>query len=100
MEKRADQLALNEQVQEGVYARALEKLYRENKIPAVNVNDKQTHPHLYDRMVAAGGGMVLVRANTVTASFTPSTATRYVRSPTACGLIENETATWSMERAP
>ena len=54
MEKRADQLALNEQVQEGVYARALEKLYRENKIPAVNVNDKQTHPHLYDRMVAAG----------------------------------------------
>jgi Zn-dependent protease with chaperone function len=54
MEKRADQLALNEQTQEGVYAGALEKIYCENKIPAVNVNDKQTHPHLYDRMVAAG----------------------------------------------
>jgi len=54
MEKRADELAVTEQTSEGVYARALEKLYRENHIPAVNVNDKQTHPHLYDRMVAAG----------------------------------------------
>ena len=54
MEKRADALALNEQTQEGVYARALEKIYRENMIPAVNVNDKQTHPHLYDRMISAG----------------------------------------------
>lgn len=54
MEKRADQLALNEQAEEGTYARALEKLYRENQIPAVNVNNKQTHPHLYDRMVEAG----------------------------------------------
>ena len=54
MEKRADTLALQEQVNEGVYARALEKLYRENQSPAVNVNNRQTHPHLYDRMVAAG----------------------------------------------
>ncbi|MEY4916805.1 MAG: hypothetical protein RL616_718 [Verrucomicrobiota bacterium] len=54
MEKRADALALNEQSREGVYARALEKLYRENILPAVNVNDRQTHPHLYDRMTAAG----------------------------------------------
>jgi Zn-dependent protease with chaperone function len=54
MEKRADTLALSEQAGEGVYARALEKLYRENQMPAVNRNDKQTHPHLFDRMVAAG----------------------------------------------
>jgi hypothetical protein len=54
MEKRADQIAADKQLQEGVYARALEKLYRENQIPAVNVNDRQTHPHLYDRMLAAG----------------------------------------------
>jgi Zn-dependent protease with chaperone function len=54
MEKQADSLALREQTREGVYASALEKIYRENIIPAVNVNDKQTHPHLYDRMVAAG----------------------------------------------
>ena len=54
MEKRADQFAVSNQLNEGVYARALEKIYRENSIPAVNINNKQTHPHLYDRMVAAG----------------------------------------------
>jgi Zn-dependent protease with chaperone function len=54
MERRADALAAKEQNDEGVYARALEKLYRENLSPAVNVNNRQTHPHLYDRMVAAG----------------------------------------------
>lgn len=54
MEKLADQLAVSKQLNEGVYARALEKIYRENLIPAVNINDKQTHPHLFDRMVSAG----------------------------------------------
>jgi tetratricopeptide (TPR) repeat protein len=53
MEKRADQIALTEQTNEGIYASALEKLYRESQIPAVNVNNRQTHPHLYDRMLAA-----------------------------------------------
>lgn len=54
MEKRADQRAQNEEANEGVYAKALEKLYRDNLSPAVNVNNRQAHPHLYDRMVAAG----------------------------------------------
>ena len=54
MEKRADQAALAEQSDEGVYAKALEKLYQANQTPAVNVNNRQTHPHLYDRMLAAG----------------------------------------------
>lgn len=54
MEMRADELAVKEQVNEGAYARALEKLYQENKTPAVNVNNRQTHPHLYDRMISAG----------------------------------------------
>lgn len=54
MEKRADELAATEQANEGVYASALEKLYRENKIPAVNASNNYTHPHLYDRMLAAG----------------------------------------------
>lgn len=54
LEKRADAAALKQQANEGVYARALEKLYRENLLPAVNINNRQTHPHLYDRMVAAG----------------------------------------------
>lgn len=54
MERRADELAFKQQLNEGVYARALEKLYRENQSPAVQVDDRQTHPHLYDRMLAAG----------------------------------------------
>ena len=54
MEKRADQLALPEQSSDGVYARALEKLYRENQIPAVIASNNSTHPHLFDRMLAAG----------------------------------------------
>lgn len=38
----------------GVYARALEKLSRLNMIPVVLGGKGQTHPHMYDRMVAAG----------------------------------------------
>jgi Zn-dependent protease with chaperone function len=54
MEKRADTAAVNDQAGEGVYARALEKLYQENLLPAVNAANRATHPHLYDRMLAAG----------------------------------------------
>ncbi|HSH92944.1 MAG TPA: M48 family metalloprotease [Roseimicrobium sp.] len=54
MEKRADSIAKADQTDDGVYAMALERLYRENQVPAVNINNRQTHPHLYDRMIAAG----------------------------------------------
>lgn len=54
MEKRADQMAANEQTNTRVYAGALEKLYRENQSPAVMPGNRQAHPHLYDRMLAAG----------------------------------------------
>lgn len=54
MEKRADQKACAEVENSGVYARALERMYKENQTPAVNADDYETHPHLYDRMVAAG----------------------------------------------
>lgn len=54
MEQRADQQAATGEPEDGVYARALETLYRINLIPAVTPNDRQTHPHLYDRMLAAG----------------------------------------------
>lgn len=37
-----------------VYARALEKLYRENRVPAVLRDRLRVHPDLYDRLVAAG----------------------------------------------
>lgn len=54
MEKRADKVGTDSQLNEGVYAGALEKIYRENQVPAVNASNRQTHPHLYDRMIAAG----------------------------------------------
>ena len=54
MEKRADQMAAQEQTNASIYAGALEKLYRENRIPAVMPGNRHAHPHLYDRMLAAG----------------------------------------------
>jgi len=54
MEKRADRLASKTTTNDGVYASALEKMYRENQIPAVNVSRRLPHPDLYDRMLGAG----------------------------------------------
>ena len=38
----------------GVYARTLERLYACNLTPAVMRGERRAHPHLYDRMLAAG----------------------------------------------
>jgi Zn-dependent protease with chaperone function len=54
MEQRADLMALSEQASAGVYARALGKLYEANHMPAVSGRTTAAHPHLFDRMVAAG----------------------------------------------
>lgn len=54
MELRADSSASGQQANEGVYAGALEKIYRYNQIPAVMPEKNLVHPHLYDRMLAAG----------------------------------------------
>jgi hypothetical protein len=54
MEKRADRLASTTTTNEGVYASALEKMHRENQIPAVNASRRLPHPDLYDRMIGAG----------------------------------------------
>jgi Zn-dependent protease with chaperone function len=54
LEKKADATAAETELDAGDYARALEKIYRENQLPAVNPTSDSTHPHLYDRMVAAG----------------------------------------------
>lgn len=54
MEKRADRLASTQTTNEGVYASALEKIYRENQLPAVNASRRRPHPDLYDRMLEAG----------------------------------------------
>lgn len=37
-----------------VYARALEKLHEDTLLPAVVAKEHLTHPHLYDRLLAAG----------------------------------------------
>jgi Zn-dependent protease with chaperone function len=54
MEKRADRLASTGPINDGVYAGALEKMYRENQVPAVNASTYRSHPDLYDRMLRAG----------------------------------------------
>ena len=54
MEKRADSIATAHATDGAVYASALEKIYRANHLPAVTPGKRQTHPHLYDRMLAAG----------------------------------------------
>jgi len=54
MEVRADAMANEHATDAGVYARALERLYRENQIPAVMPGKRHVHPHLYDRLLAAG----------------------------------------------
>lgn len=52
LEQAADAHA-HDHVEEGTYARALEKIYRLNLLPAVQ-GGRRVHPDLYDRMIAAG----------------------------------------------
>jgi Zn-dependent protease with chaperone function len=54
LETRADAIALEHEPDPGTYARALTKLYEDNLVPAVNAKERATHPHLYDRLLAAG----------------------------------------------
>lgn len=54
MEVRADSAASEREEFKGVYAQALERLYRDNQLPAVMPGQRQVHPHLYDRLLAAG----------------------------------------------
>jgi Zn-dependent protease with chaperone function len=53
MEERADAIASG-QADAAVYARALEAIYEANMIPAVLSGKRRVHPHLYDRLLAAG----------------------------------------------
>jgi Zn-dependent protease with chaperone function len=54
LEVRADQIAKANESDAGVYARALTRLYEASQTPAVNRGTDATHPHLYDRILAAG----------------------------------------------
>ncbi len=53
MEHQADDVAAKNQGEAGTYARALARIYEINQMPAV-MRGKPIHPHLYDRMLAAG----------------------------------------------
>lgn len=54
LESRADQMAKANEGDAGTYARALTRLYEDNLSPAVTTKNRTTHPHLYDRILAAG----------------------------------------------
>jgi len=53
MENRADSMSVTNEAEGPVYARALEKLYQTNQMPAV-MTKRLSHPDLYDRMTSAG----------------------------------------------
>ncbi|HEY4417051.1 MAG TPA: M48 family metalloprotease [Verrucomicrobiae bacterium] len=54
LEQRADQIAQTAEGDSGTYARALTHLYEDGLLPAVSLKKGTTHPHLYDRILAAG----------------------------------------------
>lgn len=54
MEHQADSAATGPEGDSPAYARALEKLHEANHLPAVMPGNRMVHPHLYDRMLAAG----------------------------------------------
>jgi Zn-dependent protease with chaperone function len=54
LELRADRIAHANEPKEEAYARALLRLYEDGLLPAVHAREDATHPHLYDRLVAAG----------------------------------------------
>jgi Zn-dependent protease with chaperone function len=54
LESRADQMAQADVGDAGTYAHALTRLHEDNFLPAVTAKNQTTHPHLYDRILAAG----------------------------------------------
>jgi Zn-dependent protease with chaperone function len=55
MEKRADKMAVENQADAAVYARALSRLYEIGQMPAVMPRrSAKVHPNLYDRMMTTG----------------------------------------------
>jgi Zn-dependent protease with chaperone function len=54
LEQAADAGARVHQSGDGIYARALEKIYRYSYVPACLPRRMQSHPDLYDRLIAAG----------------------------------------------
>lgn len=53
-EARADAAGAHHEGGPGTYARALERIYQINQMPAVLSGRGRIHPHLYDRLLASG----------------------------------------------
>jgi Zn-dependent protease with chaperone function len=54
MELEADRVGQAHELSPGDYARALERIHEVEWLPAVMPGSGQSHPHLYDRLIAAG----------------------------------------------
>jgi len=54
MEQRSDRVAVENERDSGAFARAIEKGYELSLVPAVMSGKPAIHPHLYDRLLAAG----------------------------------------------
>jgi Zn-dependent protease with chaperone function len=54
LEIRADRIARSNEPDPGIYALALTRIYEDNLLPAVQAKARASHPHLYDRLLAAG----------------------------------------------
>jgi Zn-dependent protease with chaperone function len=54
LEARAGSMAKSNEPDPGTYARALLWLHEDSLVPAVLATERATHPHLYDRLLAAG----------------------------------------------
>jgi Zn-dependent protease with chaperone function len=54
LELRADNIAHTHAPDAATYAWALARIYEDNLLPAGHSKEHNTHPHLYDRLVAAG----------------------------------------------
>lgn len=54
LESRADLIAKSNEGESGAYTRALSLIHEDALIPAVLANKNQSHPDLYDRLLAAG----------------------------------------------
>jgi Zn-dependent protease with chaperone function len=61
MEERSDRWGREHETDPGGYARALEKLYEVNLVPVVGRGRGVPHPHLYDRLTAAGSPPAYLR---------------------------------------
>jgi tetratricopeptide (TPR) repeat protein len=88
LEGRADELARAHEGEPGAYARALAKIYEVNQVPPVLRGKGTTHPHLYDRLVAAGSPPAYERPPPPPRLFARSALTTVLLAALGCAALE------------